>query len=79
VLNTAQQVGGAIGLAVLSAVAFSTVRAETSAGGPLKYAQVHGFHGALDVGAGLALAAVVVVLLVVKNEIVDPAEAVNAG
>lgn len=79
VLNTAQQVGGAIGLAVLSAIAFSTVKAETSAGGPANYAQVHGFQGALDVGAGLALAAVIVVFLVVKNEKVDPAEAMQVG
>lgn len=79
VLNTAQQVGGAIGLAVLSAIAYSTVRAETSAGGPVKYAQVHGFQGALDAGAILAIVAVVVVLLVVKNEIVDPTEAMNVG
>jgi EmrB/QacA subfamily drug resistance transporter len=79
VLNTSQQVGGAIGLAVLSAVAFSAARAETSAGGPVKYAQVHGFQGALDVGAILALVAAVVVFFVVKNEIVDPAEALQAG
>jgi hypothetical protein len=79
VLNTSQQVGGAIGLAVLSAVAFSTVRAETSGGGPFKYAQVHGFQGALDVGSILALVAAVVVFFVVKNEIVDPSEALTAA
>jgi len=79
VLNTSQQVGGAIGLAVLSAIAFSTARAETSAGGPVKYAMVHGFQGALDVGAILALVAAVVVFFIVKNEIVDPAEALMAA
>jgi EmrB/QacA subfamily drug resistance transporter len=79
VLNTSQQVGGAIGLAILSAIAFSASRAETSAGGPLKYAQVHGFQGALDVGAILALIAAVVVFFIVKNEIVDPAEALKAS
>lgn len=79
VLNTAQQVGGAIGLAVLSAVAFSAVRAETSAGGPAKYAQVHGYQAGLDVGVGLALAAAVVVFLVVKNEKVDPNKAMPGG
>jgi EmrB/QacA subfamily drug resistance transporter len=79
VLNTSQQVGGAIGLAILSAIAFSAVRAETSGGGPVNYAMVHGFQAALDVGAILALVAALVVFFVVKNEIVDPAEAMNAG
>lgn len=79
VLNTAQQVGGAIGLAVLSAVAFSTVRAEVSAGGPAKYAQIHGYQAGISVGIGLAIAAALVVLLVVKNEIVDPNEAMMAA
>jgi EmrB/QacA subfamily drug resistance transporter len=75
-LNTSQQVGGAIGLAILSAVAFSTIKAETSAGGPANYAQVHGFQAGMAVGIGLALAAFVVVMLVVKNEIIkNPQEA----
>jgi len=77
VLNTAQQVGGAIGLAVLSAVAFSTVHAEVSAGGPAKYAQVHGYQAGLSVGIGLAIAAALVVLLVVKNEKVSAEAALN--
>jgi len=79
ILNTSQQVGGAIGLAILSAVAFSTARAETSAGGPANYAQVHGFQAGIAVGVGLALAAAVVVFFVVKNHKVDPKEAMQMG
>lgn len=80
ILNTSQQIGGAIGLAILSAVAFSTIRAETSAGGPANYAQVHGFQAGIDVGVGLAIAAAVVVFLVVKNhKIKNPQEAMQAG
>jgi len=79
ILNTSQQVGGAIGLGILSAVAFSTARAETSAGGPANYAQVHGFQAGIDVGIGLALAAVIVVFLVVKNHRVDAREAMAAA
>ncbi|MGH9638388.1 MAG: MFS transporter, partial [Candidatus Angelobacter sp.] len=79
VLNTSQQVGGSIGLAVLSAVAFSTIRSETSAGGPANYAQVHGYQAGLDVGVGLAIVAALVVLLIVKNHKVDPNEALQAG
>lgn len=74
ILNTSQQVGGATGLAILSAIAFSTVKADTSAGGPVKYAQVHGFQSAINVGVGLAIAAAIVVFFVVKNRKVDPSE-----
>ncbi len=79
VLNTSQQVGGAIGLAVLSAVAFSTVKTQTHAGVAAKYAQVHGYQSALHVGAGLALVAAVAVFFLVKNEIVDPSGAITGG
>ncbi|HSX17982.1 MAG TPA: MFS transporter [Candidatus Saccharimonadales bacterium] len=79
ILNTSQQVGGAIGLAILSAVAFSTVKAEVSAGGPAEYAKVHGYQAGLSVGIGLAIAAAVVVFFVVKNHKVDASEAMIAG
>ena len=79
VLNTSQQVGGAIGLAILSAVAFSTVRSQSHAHVAAKYAQVHGYQSALHVGIGLAIAGVIAVFFIVKNEIVDPAEALSAG
>ncbi len=78
VLNTAQQIGGALGLGILSAVAFSTLRAEVAAGGPPLGAQVHGYSAGLQVGVGLAVAAAVVVILVVKNHKVDPKEAFAA-
>lgn len=79
VLNTSQQVGGAIGLAILSAVAFSTVRTQTHLGTAAKIAQVHGYQTGIHVGIGLAVAAALVVLFVVKNEIVDPREAMTAA
>lgn len=79
ILNTSQQVGGAIGLAILSAVAFSTVKSEVSAGGPPLDAQVHGYNAGLTVGIFLAIAAVIVVALVVKNHKVDAKEALGAG
>lgn len=75
VLNTSQQVGGALGLAVLSAVAFSTIKSDVSKGGAPLAAQVHGYRSGLHVGIGLAIAAVIVVILVVKNHKVDAKEA----
>ena len=79
ILNTSQQVGGAIGLAILSAVAFSAIRAEASAGAPIKHASVHGFQAGIAVGVGLAIAAFLVVMLVVKNQKVDAQEAMMQG
>jgi EmrB/QacA subfamily drug resistance transporter len=78
-LTTSQQVGGAIGLAILSAVAFTTIRTETTSGTMPLQAQVHGYQDALHVGAGLALLAVVIVIFVVKNRKVDAREAMAAG
>lgn len=79
ILNTSQQVGGAIGLAVLSAVAFSTIKTELAARtvAPLQ-AQIDGYRNGMYVGVGLALFAAVVVLLVVKNHKVDAQEAMAA-
>jgi EmrB/QacA subfamily drug resistance transporter len=74
ILNTSQQVGGAIGLAILSAVAFTTIRTDAGGGVAPLDAQIHGYHDALRVGAGLALAAAIVALLVVKNQKVSPAD-----
>jgi len=79
ILNTSQQVGGAIGLAVLSAVAFTTIRENLMSGTNPLQSQVDGYISGLHVGIGLAVAAFFVVLVVVKNHKVDPKEAMSAG
>jgi EmrB/QacA subfamily drug resistance transporter len=79
ILNTSQQIGGAMGLAILSAVAYSTIKTDTIAHKSAAAAQVHGYRSGLEVGVGLALAAVVVVALVVKNQKVDAKEALSAS
>jgi MFS family permease len=79
ILNTAQQVGGALGLAILSAVAFTTIRTEFMQGSTPAAAQVAGYQDGLHVGVGLALAAALVVLLVVKNHKVDAKKALSAA
>jgi EmrB/QacA subfamily drug resistance transporter len=67
VFNTSQQVGGAIGLAVLSAVFAATLKSDLANQIAYPLAQVHGFHDGLRVGAGLALLGAVVALFVLKN------------
>jgi EmrB/QacA subfamily drug resistance transporter len=75
VLSTSQQIGGALGLAILSAVAFSTVASDLVSGYQPLAAQVHGYTTGLTVGMFLALGAVVAVLVLVKNQKVDAKKA----
>jgi len=72
VLNTSQQVGGALGLAILAAVYASTFRSDIAANVAHKAAQVHGYQSGLYVGVGLAIAAALVALFVVNNKKVKP-------
>ena len=62
-LNTGQQLGAALGLAVLSAVATAQTKSVLSAGDGLAQAATHGYQRALLVGAFIVLAATVVALL----------------
>jgi EmrB/QacA subfamily drug resistance transporter len=62
-LNTGQQLGAALGLAILSAVATAQTRSVLSAGDGLAHAATHGYQRALLVGALIVLSATVVALL----------------
>jgi EmrB/QacA subfamily drug resistance transporter len=70
-INTAQQVGGALGLAVLVTVANSTTDAAMTAAhgarSALPQALTDGFADAFLVGAGIAAVGVVVALLTIKG------------
>lgn len=79
VLNTSQQVGGAIGLAVLSAVYASDLKTGLSSGKSLSQAKIHGFQSGLHVGVVLAIVAAIVALLIVKNEKVSAEQTALAG
>jgi len=62
--NTSQQIGGALGLAVLSTLAASRTNA---AGGAPLHALVVGFHWAFAAGAVLTVAALVVMLALLRR------------
>ena len=83
-INTSQQVGGALGLAILASVA--TSRTETvmaDAGGSpsaLEEALTEGFQSAFAVGAGFAvLAAILAATLISSRTSREHAEAARAG
>jgi len=66
-INTSQQIGGALGIAALSAIATSTTSDEVSSGTALNLALTDGFQGAFVAGAAVALVGVLVALLVVSR------------
>src|SRR4051794_8644709 len=65
-VNTTAQVGGALGLAVLATLSATHSDRLTAEGEPLAEALVGGYQLAFVVGLGLALAAVVVALTVIR-------------
>ena len=66
-INTSQQVGGALGLAVLAAIANSRSESVTEAGTALPVALTEGFQIALMVGAGFAILGAMLAYLLVDG------------
>jgi len=66
-INTSQQVGGALGLAVLAAIANSRTSSLAESGTAMPVALTEGFQVALLVGAGFAIFGAVLALLLVGN------------
>jgi EmrB/QacA subfamily drug resistance transporter len=65
--NTSQQIGGALGIAALSALATSTTESATSDGTGLPLALTDGFQAAFIAGAAVAFVGVLVALFVVRG------------
>jgi hypothetical protein len=80
-LNTSQQIGGALGLAVLATIAINATKSQLSGlqGPPsqqaLASATTHGYTTAFAVGAGVALVGFVISLLVIRSPQKTAAEA----
>ena len=77
-INTSQQVGGALGVAVLATVATSRTDAATANGSALPAALTDGFRTAFIVGAAIAFAGVLVGLFAVRREDLAQPEAEEA-
>jgi EmrB/QacA subfamily drug resistance transporter len=78
-INSAQQVGGAIGLAVLSTLATERTADVLSSGASRDTALVEGFQRAFAVGAGFALAGAILAFLLVRPARVPEGEAVTVA
>jgi MFS family permease len=79
-INTSQQIGGALGIAVLSAVAASSTSDALASGSAVPVALTDGFQAAFYGAAAVALVGVLVALFVVRGEDLaeKPVEAVPA-
>jgi len=77
-INTAQQIGGAVGIAILSTIAVSTTSDEIASGTQTAFALTDGFQAAFWAGAVIAFAGVLVSLFLVRGRDVRPQEALVA-
>ena len=67
-INTSQQIGGAVGIALLSTIAITRTENEIAAGTDVPHALTSGFQLAFWVGAGIALVGVVAALVLIRQE-----------
>jgi EmrB/QacA subfamily drug resistance transporter len=74
-MNTTQQIGGAVGIAILSTIATTTTTDAVSTGTQLPTAMTDGFQAAFWAGAGIALAGVLVSIFLVRGRDLQPQEA----
>jgi len=72
-INTSQQIGGALGIAALSAVATSITTDGLATGDAPAVAMVDGFQAAFIAGAGVAVIGVLVALFVVRGRDLEQA------
>jgi EmrB/QacA subfamily drug resistance transporter len=77
-LNTSQQIGGALGIAVLSAIATRQTGDSIASGSSQAVALTDGFQSAFMAAAGVALVGILVALVVVQRVDLDVAAPVEA-
>ena len=75
-INTSQQIGGAVGIALLSTIAVSTTEDRLATGDALPFALTDGFQAAFWAGAVIAFAGVLVSIFLVRGRDLRPQEAV---
>jgi EmrB/QacA subfamily drug resistance transporter len=66
-INTSQQIGGALGLAILATVANSRTDDAVAAGKPAAVALTEGFQSAFLAGAGIAIAGAILAIVLVSG------------
>jgi EmrB/QacA subfamily drug resistance transporter len=79
-INTSQQIGGALGLAILATVANTRIDDLAASGTPQNIALTEGFQSAFLVGAGMAVAGAILAMVLVSSRASrEHAEAARRG
>ncbi|HSE81443.1 MAG TPA: DHA2 family efflux MFS transporter permease subunit [Gaiellaceae bacterium] len=76
-INTSQQIGGAVGIALLSTIAVTTTDDKVASGSAMPVALTDGFVNAFWAGAVIAFAGVLVSIFLVRGRDLRPQEAVG--
>jgi EmrB/QacA subfamily drug resistance transporter len=76
-INTSQQIGGALGIAALSTVATSWTEDSVQSGTSLSVALTDGFQAAFVAGAAIALVGVAIALTLIRREELESAPAIE--
>ena len=74
-INTSQQIGGAVGIAILSTIAASTTSSAVDSGKPVPIALTEGFQAAFWTGAAIAFVGVLVSIFLVRPSDLEQQEA----
>ncbi len=76
-INTSQQIGGALGIAALSTIATSRTDSAVASGSSHAVALVDGFHGAFVAGAAIAGLGIVAALTLIRRDELEQVEHVE--
>jgi EmrB/QacA subfamily drug resistance transporter len=77
-INTSQQIGGALGVAILSTIATSTASDAVKSGTSLPFALTDGFQAAFMGATAIAVVGIVVSLVLIRRDDLTPQEVVDA-
>jgi EmrB/QacA subfamily drug resistance transporter len=77
-INTSQQVGGALGVAVLSTIATSTTSDAVTSGTAVPFALTDGFQAAFIGAAAIAVAGVLAAIVLIRRDDLTPQEVIEA-
>ena len=76
-INTSQQIGGALGVAILSTIATSTTSDAVTSGTAVPFALTDGFQAAFMGATAIAVAGILAAVLLIRRDDLEPREVVE--